>query len=160
MKILLFDDYAARNGFVDHLGGTIAEFRADPALLGWYLADEPQHYGITPDAALRLNERFRQDDPSHPVVIVHSVPNLYRAYAPACDVMMVDIYPIGYQPICVIAEGIKEARTVVKDEKPVWAVIQMHQNIYVPRRGPTAREVRAMTYLALCSGAKGIFFFA
>lgn len=160
IKVLVHDDYAARRGHLTHLEETVLEFRDHPALLTWYVADEPQVYGIKPEDAQRLNDTIKQLDPYHPTYIVHNVPDLYAAYAPACDIMALDIYPIPDRPITVIAEGIMQARRVVEDQKPVWAIIQTHRNVNVPRRGPTPEELRAMTYLAVTHGAKGIYFFA
>jgi hypothetical protein len=78
---------------------------------------------------------------------------------------MIERYPIPKQPIVDVAEHVDLARKAVKDRIPVWAVLQAfgYQNEknkgWGWKREPTYQEMKAMTYLAIARGARGIFYF-
>ena len=78
---------------------------------------------------------------------------------------MIERYPVPKQPIVDIAEHVDLARKAIKDRIPVWAVLQAfgYQNEknkgWGWKREPTLQEMKAMTYLAIAQGARGIFYF-
>jgi len=75
-----------------------------PALLGWYLIDEPefQGAGTTPEVLpLRYRQVKERDTVGHPIFVVHAAyaPNLlwaeeYLRAGTYCDVLMTDTYPV------------------------------------------------------------------
>jgi len=82
-------------------------------------------------------------------------------------VVMVDPYPIPTQPLTWVSDSIEDVRRQLGPQKPVWAIIQAfswglqrHYPKGKPGRFPTLTEERAMTYLAVVHGARGIFYFA
>ena len=138
----------------------IRENRQSPGLLGWYLNDEPSANGVTP-AEMEYLYRMTDDlDPYHPKLVcqVHWSDTRFVDYL---DVLMPDDYPIQPQrirPLRSIAETVRTSRRTVRDEKPVWPVLQWYR--YAGGRFPTPREMRCMAYIAVAAGAKGLTWFA
>ena len=138
----------------------IRENRQSPGLLGWYLYDEPSANGVTP-AEMEYLYRITDDlDPYHPKLVcqVHWSDTRFVDYL---DVLMPDDYPIQPQrirPLRSIAETVRTSRRTVRDEKPVWPVLQWYK--YAGGRFPTPREMRCMAYIAVAAGAKGLTWFA
>ncbi len=77
-----------------------------PALLAWYIADEPNGYRIEPDSLLKIYNLVRELDPWHPVTIVFMAPFLSsRQYADALDIVMADPYPVPDSPISMVGDA-------------------------------------------------------
>jgi len=144
-----------------------ARFMDHPALLSWYLADEPALQKLPARPLVQAYELLRSLDPRHPVSLVMAVPERFSAYAPATDVMMVDPYPIGRRrsrPLTMVSDYVDRAAEAVRGEKPVWAVIQAFgyqnaRNRGWGKREPTFAEKRCMTYLAIVHGARGVLYY-
>jgi hypothetical protein len=64
-----------------------------------------------------------------------------------------------------VAQIVDAAKKAVGDKKPIWAVLQAfgYQNEkhkgWGWKREPTYQEMKAMTYLAIARGARGIFYY-
>ncbi|MBN1899797.1 hypothetical protein JW926_00560 [Candidatus Sumerlaeota bacterium] len=138
-----------------------------PALLGWYLVDEPEGIGETnQDTLRRLYETVKAKDMNHPCSLVIMSPHAAKIYGSFSDIVWVDPYPIPDHPVTYVSQHIDGVIEAVKGERPVWAVLQAFDwNIW--RKGaidkahrPTPEEERCMTYLALIHGAKGIIYWA
>ncbi|MFG0249773.1 MAG: hypothetical protein ACF8OB_12875, partial [Phycisphaeraceae bacterium JB051] len=158
--LLPHEDYAARRFLRGHLKKVVRQFMAHPNLWAWYLADEPQNYGISPENAQDLYQAVKQAAPDLPVFLLNSEPNLFERYASACDIFGVDCYPVPTKPISVIADYIDEAHKAVDYKKPVWFAAQTYGSFKHGGRMPTLDEGRCMIYLALAHGVKGMLFFA
>ncbi|MFH1567290.1 MAG: hypothetical protein ABIL09_04760 [Gemmatimonadota bacterium] len=72
------------------LRAEVEAFRDHPALLAWYLSDEPTGHNASPAALARAYEVVRQADPYHPVTIVFMAPRRAGEYAAAFDLAMTD----------------------------------------------------------------------
>jgi hypothetical protein len=158
--LLPHEDYAARRFLRGHLKKVVRQFMDHPNLWAWYLADEPQNYGISPENAVDLYHAVKQTAPDLPVFLLNSEPKLFERYAPACDIFGVDCYPVPTKPISVIADYIDEAHKAVDGKKPVWFAAQTYGSFKHGGRMPTLDEGRCMIYLALAHGVKGMLFFA
>ena len=78
----------------------IKTFRDHPALLGWYIADEPNGKSVTPDKLEEIYKTVKENDPWHPVSIVFMAPYLTaKKYSDALDIVMADPYPIPDHPV-------------------------------------------------------------
>lgn len=154
------DDYSARRFLPGRLKKVVEKFKDSPGLWAWYLADEPQNYGISPENAADLYQIIRKADHSHPVFLLGSEPKLYADYVPACDIFGVDCYPVPKQPLKIIADYIESAHKAVKNSKPVWFAVQACGALKNGGRLPTEAELRCMAYLALVHQVKGLLFFA
>lgn len=150
--------------------------RGHPAVLAYYIADEPDGPGNqTERDALRnrlvqAHDVIHALDPYHPVSLVlnclHSAPD----YVDAADVLMADPYCVGlHDPVgCdYCTQGVLDVETRVRTvlaetaaTRPLWLVSQAFGGGEHWRRAPSPGEQRAMTYLGLVSGATGLQPFA
>ncbi len=142
-----------------------------PALLGYYLADEPQ---AAADASVAANRSLITAlDPSHPVVNVYE--DIYSDSRPRIsrrpkigDVAMVDPYPIGdasVQDMGMVDLAMKELRRGYGTAAGAsgWFTVQAHNlGLYYPGklRSPTEEEMRSMMLRAVNYGAKGFATYA
>ena len=153
----------------------IDRFRNHPGLLLWKNVDEPQWGGTPVEPMVRAYRVIKELDPHHPVGLTHAPRGTLeqlRPYAAAADVLLLDIYPIGYPPgkhslwpnkemsmVGDYTKFIKEAA----DGKPVWMVLQIAwSGVIKPGktlRLPTFAQERFMTYQALINGARGLIYF-
>ena len=153
----------------------VVSLRTHPALLAWYLADEPHHSTTDQKGFHQGYQRFCQFDPYHPATLVQqpASPTAYSWFAHAMDALMIDVYPrftldagpenLRYPDL--IRHCMAAARQAGNKEKPVWYV----PPAWTPRRWtpwrmrkyrlPTVQEQRTMVYTAIIHGAKGIVWF-
>lgn len=138
----------------------IKTFRDHPALLAWYIADEPNGHKIPPDTLKFIYRLIRENDPWHPQSIVFMAPFLAsRQYIDALDIVMADPYPIPDSPLTLPGNVAGSLSSEFKGKKPVWIVPQAFGGGELWSREPTVQEIRAMTYQSLINGAKGIQYF-
>jgi hypothetical protein len=141
------------------LRAEVKAFRDHPALLAWYISDEPDGNNIAPEALERSYRIVRELDPYHPITIVSMRPEGAKDYLAATDVVMTDPYPIPHNPPAAVYDAIAPLVSEVGPAKPVWVVPQAFGGNEWWRREPTAREERLMTYLGLIGGATGVQYF-
>ena len=138
----------------------IKAFRDHPALLAWYIADEPNGYRIPPDTLKTIYRLVRENDPWHPVSMVFMAPWLAsRNYIDALDIVMADPYPIPDSPVTLPGNVAGILSNEFRGKRPVWMVPQVFGGGEIWSREPTIQEVRAMTYQSVINGCKGIQFF-
>jgi hypothetical protein len=141
------------------LRAEVEAVRDHPALLAWYLSDEPEYNNISPEEVIRTYRIVHQLDPYHPITIVFARPEVARQYAAAMDLVMTDPYPIPQQPPAAAYDAISGLVAEFDGEKPVWIVPQAFGGNEWWQREPTAQEERVMTYLGLLGGATGVQYF-
>ncbi len=143
--------------------------RAHPALLGWYLADEPDSGdGVAPAVLRRVYDTLLDADPYHPCLIVNTHAGRVADYLDCADIMLPDKYPnfqsdgIPIIPLDNIVEIIRPAR----GRKPVWLIPQawnwgeMLGSQGQPKsRGPNYVELRNNVFLAVAAGASGVIWY-
>lgn len=140
--------------------GEIKTFMNHPALLAWYISDEPNGYKIPPAILEEIYRKIKETDPWHPVSIVFMVPFLSSVkYADACDIVMADPYPVPDYPVSMVGDITNPLISEFNGRKPVWIVPQAFGGGELWRREPTIQEIRSMTYQALVNGATGIQYF-
>lgn len=79
---------------LEDLRQEVAIHQSHPALFGWYIADEPERYGIAEEPAYfePIYTTIKSADPEHPVAMVHA--NKAQAeYLDVYDLLMIDYYP-------------------------------------------------------------------
>lgn len=162
MQILLeLTEYARRKPQPDYraIAALVKRYRQHPALLAWYLVDEPAETKMAPASALAIYELIRELDPYHPVYLVNNRPHTYAAYSAASDILAIDVYPIPNYPITQVSDYMQQARWTSLERKPVWLIAQAFGGVEHWARSPTASELRNMIYQGLVKGAKGVFFY-
>jgi hypothetical protein len=138
----------------------IIAFRDHPALLGWYIADEPNGYKVPPAELEEIYQAVTQNDPWHPVSIVFMAPfNAAKKYRNALDIVMADPYPVPDLPVSMVGNVASELRREFSGKIPVWIVPQAFGGGEIWSREPTYQEVRSMTWQAIINGASGIQYF-
>lgn len=138
----------------------IAAFRDHPALLGWYIADEPNGYKIPPAKLEEIYNIVRKNDPWHPVSIVFMAPFTdARKYENSLDIVMADPYPLPDLPVTLVGNVANQLSREFSAKKPVWMVPQAFGGGELWSREPTHQELRSMTWQAIVRGATGIKYF-
>jgi len=149
---------------MDTITRKVNTFKNHPAIISWYINDErgPEYL---PELVARY-ETIKKLDGNHPVWSVHWNTNWLIREAHTTDIVGVDPYPIDNNPITLVsrmADGARQAG------KPLWLVPQIFDWRDYPNdpagrdrtgRPPTRDEMRAMTYLAINHGAKGLIYYS
>lgn len=133
--------------------------RDDPALLCWYLSDEPAGRGNPPDRYIAHNRQVKELDPYHPTTMVFCVPSKAHEYADGMDILMVDPYPIPRGSVTAVADTVDLVRNATGGAMPIWCVPQAFGGGEAWAREPSWQEQRCMTYMAIAHGATGIQYF-
>lgn len=137
----------------------IETFRNHPALLSWYISDEPVGQGVAPEQLENAYNLIKELDPYHPVTIVFMSPGLARDYSHVMDIVMADPYPIPSGDVKEVGSISSMLHEEFFLEKPVWIVPQAFGGNEYWEREPTHQELRAMTYLSIVNNAMGIQYF-
>ncbi|MFH0842156.1 MAG: hypothetical protein V1903_05995 [Bacteroidota bacterium] len=144
----------------ERLINEIITFRDHPALLAWYIADEPTGHKVAPEVLEEVYRRIREHDPWHPVTIVFMAPFLAaKNYSNALDIVMADPYPVPDMPVTLAGNVAGQLSAEFKGKKPVWIVPQAFGGGEWWGREPSIQEMRTMTYQAIISGVRGIQYF-
>ena len=144
----------------DRLLKEIDAFKDHPALLAWYIADEPTGNNMPPDSLLKIYKIIRKADPCHPVSVVFMAPFMSsKKYAECLDIVMADPYPVPDSPISMVGDAAASLVSEFQGRNPVWIVPQAFGGGEWWGREPTLQEMRAMTYQSIINGARGIQYF-
>jgi hypothetical protein len=138
----------------------IKTFMNHPALLAWYISDEPNGYKIPPESLEDIYFTVKATDPWHPVSMVFMAPFLSsKKYAKALDIVMADPYPVPNYPITLVGDVAGQLRTEFTGKRSVWMVLQAFGGGEWWGREPTLQEMRSMTWQSVIKGATGIQYF-
>ncbi len=147
----------------------VRRYKSHPALLGWYLADEPER---VPANRQRLETIYRlvsDEDPYHPCLLVNQTCHGMWIYGESCDILMPDPHPLFIQgagparPLTYVAQLIEGAKSIGGPAKPVWVSPQAFSYADLGRAGhraPNFDELRSMMWLAVVKNAKGFLWYA
>jgi hypothetical protein len=159
-------------------------------IVGWLHGDEPDNaqaatigYGppVLPAKIVADYERMHRLDPTRPILLNlgqgaawdgwhgrgarTNHPEDYPEYVKGCDLVSFDIYPVTHTHRDVqgklefVGQGVRRLLDAGKGKKPVWACIETaHVDNAAVR--PTAQQVQDEVWIAICSGASGIVYFA
>ena len=126
-----------------------------PSLAGYYINDElcTEYFG----AMREMRRWLHQEDPLHPTIQVHVDLTCTRELAPSYDIFGFELYPWRDWDAMML-EMPEMCDTVLRDlppTAPFWACLWHFSN------APDGSErLRALTYLALAKGARGLLFYA
>jgi hypothetical protein len=135
-----------------------------PALLGWYLADEPEYHRVLPESVQQLRSLISEEDPWHPTIVVNNTFGAIRQFAQGGDVTAPDPYPFFKQgglssSVDRVGTFIAEAASCILPGQTAWVVPQAHDTRDFGGKGeraPTFAESRSMVWQALSAGARGV----
>ncbi|MCK4569620.1 MAG: chitobiase/beta-hexosaminidase C-terminal domain-containing protein [Bacteroidales bacterium] len=137
----------------------IETFKDHPALLSWYISDEPVGQGVPPDSLLNAYKLIKELDPYHPITLVFMSPWMAKDYSHVMDIVMADPYPIPNGKVDEVGATAALLNTEFFLDKPVWIVPQAFGGNEWWEREPTPQELRVMTYLGIINNAMGIQYF-
>ncbi len=143
---------------LDILKKEIIAFRDHPALLSWYINDEPDGQGRPPQILEQAYQLVHRLDPYHPISVVFMMPQKANDFRQTMDIAMTDPYPIP-GPADKVMDDLNKYIAAYRYQKSVWLVPQAFGAQEMWTREPTAQEIRLMTYMGLISGAKGIQYY-
>lgn len=143
----------------DGLRTVVSRIKDSPALLCWYLADEPTGWATLPETLKKAKEIIHEIDPNHPVLVLSNDRPSFEAYVDSCDVFLSDPYPIPDSSIDMVADWTEACRRATGDRIPVWMCLQAHGPPWYGRY-PTPVEIRNMAYQAIIHGALGLHWWA
>jgi hypothetical protein len=144
----------------ERLISEIKAFMDHPALLAWYISDEPNGNKIPPLQLEEIYRTIKKIDPWHPVSVVFTAPFLpSKKYSDALDIVMADPYPVPTGSVLQVGDITSQLRSEFEGKKPVWIVPQAFGGGEWWGREPTIQEIRSMTYQAIVNGARGIQYF-
>jgi hypothetical protein len=141
-----------------------------PALWAWYLSDEPDLNDVTPEQVDAVQRTLRTSGARKPTaLVVQKGPSLARFHG--ADILMVDRYPIGWQPLATFFQHMQHGVVAARaGRRSFISVIQAfdwgaYADIHpfpepLAARPPTEAELRCMAWGARLIGADGLFFYA
>ena len=148
----------------------IAKVKNHPALMGYYLIDEPAptKEGQTPKDLQAYYDIVADEDPYHPAMTTFYNPEFADDYENCLDIFLFDPYPVKTNrlPLTMVSQFVLRARELLGDRKPVhlvpqafgWEIIEGLNPPY-PYTTPTPQEARCMSYLGLATGANGLIYY-
>jgi hypothetical protein len=166
LKLLIYPADKAEKGFINNekIKSFIETNKNSKSILAWYIADEPELNSGSPSQIGEINSFINKLDQTHPTAIVIHRTDRFKEYKDASDILMTDRYPVPKTPLSHIAEATQWAVEQKGAGGTVWAVLQAfgYQGPQLKGWGlrePTYDEMRAMTFLSIIHGAKGIFYY-
>jgi len=160
-------------------------FRDHPAVLAWHTMDEPGAGVVEHDLKEIAADAFmpgiypviKENDTRHPVTAVVCRLVDHQRFTPSMDVHQADYYPVPPFPagnfigtgFAGIARHPQLVREASGGAKPLWFVCQAfdyalyQKDKDIPaewRRFPIREELRTMSYTAVASSARGIFYWS
>ncbi len=134
-----------------------------PAILGWYMADEPEARAESPQWYRDAYRLIRELDPYHPCIMLNYGRRGMETYYESCDILMPDCYPVfrtdgpPRKPLRAITEWMRTAVPL----RPSWLVPQAFSwSPYgLSGRAPTLDELRNQIWQTFIAGGKGILLY-
>lgn len=144
--------------------------RNNPNVVGYYLSDEPEWRGLSPQRMQAIYNILRETDPYHPVSITNNTDQGVIRYQQANDLPNPDPYPIFLKDggparhLSRIGVYVDNVTNGQESFRATWVTPQAFNLNYFRRgetgyRSPTATELRAQQTIALIHGALGITWY-
>lgn len=144
----------------------VRSIKDHPALLGWYLCDEPDLSPALPERLKEIHDICATEDPYHPTVILNNTGEGYRKYAASGDIVMPDIYPNFMQngnsgvPMITIYDSLQSC--AASGNRILWCTPQGFNYGdcgHTGQRVPSPAELRNMHYQTFLGGATGFIWY-
>jgi len=159
-----FDKYAAgTNFFINNSDAYVQDIGAHPGSAGYYTIDECIA-SLVPGAFTQY-DRLRRLDPDSITFMANFGDGNLSLWRDATDIVATDPYPMyGAEPSGgynhkQVADWTANARTVVKDARPIMTVLQFFKFTSLGR-WPTLTEMRSHAYMAIVEGAQGLWWWS
>ncbi len=144
---------------------SVKRFRDHPALLNWFMADEPASHRVSPTRVASQQRWVEEEDPDHPTSLTMMHPERVYEFMRGADAIGTDPYPLPDRPIAMAGEWTRRTASQVLHARPVWMVPQAFSFAAYPKtprnhHTPTLKEMRCMAWQCICEGATGICFYS
>jgi hypothetical protein len=133
----------------------------------WYLADEPEGFGQSPELIYGLYSFVKEIDPYRPQAIVMMTPADFPRYVSAADIFMFDRYPTPLGPLESVGLYARRAIQAVYGRKPVFAIPQAFSwevwegsDMTGKEHRPNYIEMRSSAIQCIAADVKGIIYWA
>ncbi|NUP98229.1 MAG: hypothetical protein HUU35_00090 [Armatimonadetes bacterium] len=149
-------------GVAKNLADSLAAIAAQaghPALMDWKIIDEPDLRPDVVDEVAGVYRALKAAGAPQPIELTLATPNSYPFWAPFCDIMQIDPYPLPSQPIALVAAYTKAAKAVLEPWQNLTVVLQSGWTPNLATQ-PSYEQARTMVYLALIHGAKGLSWYS
>jgi hypothetical protein len=127
--------------------------REHPALGLYYTNDEmsTEYY----KSLLGLRTWLHEEDPGHPTLHVHYDLECIRELAPTYDIYGPELYPWPSDDLWRMVEWGRKVRADLPATAPYWGCLWLFRD-----EPQAAEKQRALTYLALATGARGLLYYS
>ena len=144
----------------------VSWWKGHPAMLAWYLADEPDCNNSSPESLEEVYRLVRRLDPYHPCIVLCKGVSTHHAVRRCADIFMPDpyIHPrLDGQfdtPLTVFRDYFE---AIGRTGKAKWVTPQAFASGL--KNGstqcePSFHHLRAMAYMSVVHGAKGVLYYA
>lgn len=130
----------------------VLALKSEPALLVWYLMDEPGNHGIPGEMIKKINRVVKDADPDHPTFLVLMERTPAKPYNNGYDIAGF----MSYDGSAIHARQLMaKKRKKIGEKIPIWMIVGAHQD----RAQLSPDKLRAQVFLSAMSGAKGVLFY-
>ncbi len=141
--------------------GVVQRLADSGSMLGWYVEDEPEGRSVPAEEIMKKVKKIRASGSTRPSFMAMVRPEFVSTYKDAADIILMDQYPVPNNPLIWLSKSMDDARHAGAGD--VWAVIQIFGGQGWKGKGwdraPSYDEMKAMSYLAVVHGARGLFFY-
>ncbi|MBI4025261.1 MAG: discoidin domain-containing protein [Verrucomicrobia bacterium] len=146
------------------------EFKDNPGLFAYYLADEPECLNWSAGALEQAYQAVREEDPYHPMVISNDSMDGLKSYARCAEINGLHPYPVilkdkRINDLSAVVSFVEAAQKIFRDSPHKQTIAYLHQGFNygdygsVNNRVPNYPELRNQDLLALICGATGFIQF-
>ncbi|MBN1437146.1 MAG: hypothetical protein JW936_08715 [Sedimentisphaerales bacterium] len=155
-------NYLRGNNDFDGIRDAVSRIKNEPGLLAWYLSDEPESHGETPQFLSQAYEIIRTIDPCHPVMNTTNVPDMLQNYHLCSDIISPDPYPVPNSSLAMVPNWTDKAVQAAQAHGLAsWNTLQAfgyYEFAGAPGRYPTDSEFWTMMLTSFSHGSKGVMW--
>ncbi len=137
-----------------------------PAMLGWYLSDEPDCNNTSPEALEEVYQLVKGLDPYHPCIVLCRYAGTHHLVRNCADIFMPDpyIHPRLDGQFDVPLTAFRDYfDAIAATGKAAWVTPQAFASGYANESTlcePSFEHLRAMAYMSIAHNAKGVLYYA
>jgi hypothetical protein len=146
----------------------VRKWKNEPALLGWYMGDEPELRPTLPARLEAVRQVCADEDPYHPCIVLNdTIPGIHD-YIDGCDVSMPDPYPLfidggmAARSIDKVGKFMQHVQEASQGRRGAWITPQAFNygdNGAVNNREPNFVELRNMTWQSVIARTTGFAWY-